>query len=83
MDNEKFIKEAKRRIFNYLYPQWKNNDKKFNDNDFFVAWVTKAASNNKCLIGRESSNDYFEVIHLGVGDIYVLDHYVLKKHTVI
>lgn len=81
MDNEEFIKDAKRRLFYYLHPNKQN--KKPNTAGMFVVWLSKIGKNNKCLIGIEDSNDYFEISHFGDEDEFALDHYALKKHYLI
>lgn len=81
MDNENFIKEAKNRLFNYLYPNKQNQ--KANVENMFVTWLSKAGGNNKCLIGLTDSNDYFEITYIGNENTFVLDHYMLKNHKYI
>lgn len=85
MDGEYFIKEAKQHLAAYLFPS-KQNNKHFMDltmNKMFTVWLSKIGKNNKCLIGIDGSNDYFEICYFGGEGEFVLDHYVLKKHRYI
>lgn len=81
MDNEAFIKKAKRMIFAEF-----NHGKELPEEDcsnMFVAWISKIGPNNKCLIGIDGSDDYFEMSYFGDEGDFVLDHYTLKEHITI
>lgn len=81
MDGEKFVKDAKRRLFCYLHPSKQNQEP--DTKGMFVVWLSKIGKNNKCLIGIKGSNDCFEISHFGDEEEFVLDHYTLKKHYLI
>ena len=78
MDNELFVKKAKQMIFAEF-----NHGKQLpesNYSEMFVVWLSKIGPNNKCLIGINGSNDYFEMSYFGDEGEFVLDHYTLKEH---
>ena len=81
MNNETFIKEAKRHLFAELYPGRQMSQPNFNG--MFVPWLCKIGHNNKCLIGIVGSDDYYEISYFGNEEVFVMDHYSLKKHKYI
>lgn len=85
MDGEYFANEAKQHLAAYLYPG-RQNDELFMQSTadtMYVVWLSKIGKNNKCLIGIDGSDDYFEVSYFGSEGEFVLDHYTLKKHLYI
>lgn len=56
MDNGKFVKLAERYV--------KEMEGLPNTRDLFIVWLSKIAGNNKCMIGADGSNNYWEVTYI-------------------
>ena len=83
MDNDKFIKRAKKAVVDYFNSQADSTDKNghITEDDVFVVWLCKTLQNNKALLSTTVSDGmYYEITFNGDKNEMYLDAYKKWKN---